>query len=388
MSDIGSRIWASMNEGHVPVILVVDDDADLRQLVRHRLREESYRVDEAADGASAIEYIKQAKPALILLDAEMPNLDGFDTCSIIKSAKENENISIVMVTALEDDQSIKRGFSSGAEEYITKPVNFEILTNRIRNILLRQQMERKIRWQRDKLAFERNFIEEIISRMRSAKRFNAFRVRFMFSPLEKASGDLLLSALRPDGGQHVMLGDFTGHGLTAAIAGPMVSDVFYSMTEKNIHMEEIIHEINRKLNKRMPVGMFMAACFLEIAPSMQQAKIWNFAMPDALIFRGDKLLHRVSSQFLSCGVVAQVEMMPFIYDHLQGSRIYFCSDGIVEAKNLSGQFFGADLLIDTIEKMIEQGDSLDAISNMLDTWHDTYGQDDDITLIEVSSDQD
>ncbi len=66
-------------------------------------------------------------------------------------------------------------------------------------------------------------------------------------PVEKSNGDLLLAAARPDGVHHVLIGDFTGHGLSAAIGGPMAEDIFYAMTAKGLPLEEILLEINRKL---------------------------------------------------------------------------------------------------------------------------------------------
>ncbi|MCP4410638.1 MAG: SpoIIE family protein phosphatase, partial [Gammaproteobacteria bacterium] len=146
-------------------------------------------------------------------------------------------------------------------------------------------LQDELRRARDILAAERDLIENIILEMRTSKRFDPTSLRQLQSPVEKTSGDILLSAFRPDQAQHLMLGDFTGHGLPAAIGGPIVSDIFYTMTAKGLPMATIISELNRQLCEKMPTGLFLAAILIELDPDRCQLNVWNCSMQEILIFR-------------------------------------------------------------------------------------------------------
>jgi diguanylate cyclase (GGDEF)-like protein/PAS domain S-box-containing protein len=127
-----------------PLILIVDDDEDVRDMLRNFLENEGYRVEEAKDGQKALHILDTLRPALILVDANMPVMDGFETCIGIRSNPEQASIPLIMVTALEDNQSVDQAFAAGAEEYITKPIHFSVLRQRIRIILKHRQAEQRL----------------------------------------------------------------------------------------------------------------------------------------------------------------------------------------------------------------------------------------------------
>ncbi len=105
-----------------PLVLIVDDDTiNIDILVE--LLQDNYRIGIAKNGLKAIEYIKNNKPDLILLDVMMPELDGFQVCQRLKSSKETNDIAIIFLTALQDTTSVRKGFELGAVDYITKPFN-------------------------------------------------------------------------------------------------------------------------------------------------------------------------------------------------------------------------------------------------------------------------
>lgn len=117
------------------IVLVVDDDRGARFILRTVLEEAGYRVHEASNGAHAMDICERCLPDLILIDAMMPVLDGFTTCSRIRELPGTSNLPILIVTALDDDQSIARAFSAGATDYITKPVHLAVLRQRTSHLL-------------------------------------------------------------------------------------------------------------------------------------------------------------------------------------------------------------------------------------------------------------
>ena len=125
-------------------ILVVDDDPMLRNLIKLRLKRRGYVVYEAEDGEQAVTEFKQCLPEIVLMDANMPGLDGFAATQAIKQLPEAKNTPIIMVSGLEDDESVDRAFSVGAVEYITKPICWPLLIHRLANICAAMQAKQEI----------------------------------------------------------------------------------------------------------------------------------------------------------------------------------------------------------------------------------------------------
>jgi DNA-binding response OmpR family regulator len=116
------------------LILLVDDEPSIIQLARMYLERDGFRIQEAADGESALEAAKQ-KPALIVLDVMLPKVDGFDVCRRLRSA--GDQVPIIMLTARDEDIDKILGLELGADDYLTKPFNPRELAARVKAILRR-----------------------------------------------------------------------------------------------------------------------------------------------------------------------------------------------------------------------------------------------------------
>ncbi len=128
-----------------PVVLVVDDDRSTRSALRHALYRSGFRVAEAGDGSEVIDWLEHNTADAILMDALMPVMDGFDACAALKRHTRWKDIPILMITALEDRQSIERAFEAGACDFIHKPIHFSVVNQRVRRIIDATRAERHIR---------------------------------------------------------------------------------------------------------------------------------------------------------------------------------------------------------------------------------------------------
>ena len=113
-------------------VLLVDDDPNFRLVTSASLREAGFSVREAANGTEALKAIASDPPELVLLDALMEDIDGFEICSRIREMPETSQIPVLMVTGLDDTESVHKAFQAGAAGFITKPVNYPVLMHRIR----------------------------------------------------------------------------------------------------------------------------------------------------------------------------------------------------------------------------------------------------------------
>ncbi|MBE0447417.1 MAG: response regulator transcription factor [Actinobacteria bacterium] len=116
-------------------ILVIEDDPLIRETLEYSLKGAGFNISTAENGAQGLAKLKEGSPDLILLDLLLPEMDGFEVCREIR--KVDENLPIIMITALEDQRSKLKGFSVGADDYITKPFSIEELIARIRANLKR-----------------------------------------------------------------------------------------------------------------------------------------------------------------------------------------------------------------------------------------------------------
>src|SRR4028118_1424887 len=144
----------------IPVILVVDDDQFTRQLLRRVMEKEGYQVVEAANGEQGLEAYKRLKPHLVLLDALMPVMDGFTCCTQLQMLGNDKSIEsevfvdesfqdasrtpVLMITGLEDQESVDRAFAVGATDYLTKPIHLAVLRQRVRRIIQQSQLYQKL----------------------------------------------------------------------------------------------------------------------------------------------------------------------------------------------------------------------------------------------------
>ena len=119
-------------------ILIIDDEEDIRDILKYNLEKEGFYVNVASNGEQGLAKIKSNMPDLVILDVMMPGMDGIEVCDLIRSTPKYENIIICLLTARNEDYSQIAGLDSGADDYVSKPVKPKVLISRI-NALLRRK---------------------------------------------------------------------------------------------------------------------------------------------------------------------------------------------------------------------------------------------------------
>lgn len=116
-------------------ILVVDDDEMTRLLIRQALSANTFRIIEAEDGAEGVALFNELKPDLVLLDVDLPKLNGFEVCKIIRESVQGQDLPVVMITGMDDRQSIEKAYRLGATDFMVKPINWSLIAHHLRYIL-------------------------------------------------------------------------------------------------------------------------------------------------------------------------------------------------------------------------------------------------------------
>ncbi len=144
-----------------PLILIVDDDRSMRALLNLAMTEEGYEVAEAKNGEQCLGEYQLLKPDAILLDAVMPDLDGFTCCEKIRQLPGGDLIPILMITVLDDQKSIDQAFNCGATDYITKPIHWAVLSQRMRRLLAPNQVLREVQAVKQQLHQQQLMINQL-----------------------------------------------------------------------------------------------------------------------------------------------------------------------------------------------------------------------------------
>ena len=118
-------------------ILIVDDEADIIEMVEYNLRREQYDTRAAKDGLAALRGAREEQPDLILLDLMLPGVHGLEVCRQLKAAKETAHIPVIMLTAKGEETDVVTGLEMGADDYVAKPFSMRLLLARIRAVLRR-----------------------------------------------------------------------------------------------------------------------------------------------------------------------------------------------------------------------------------------------------------
>ena len=119
------------------LVLVADDDADIRDLVAFKLEQAGFEVLSVADGQTALEQAQARRPTLAVLDVSMPAVSGINVCRALRADPATAGMLIIMLTARVQEQDVEGGFSAGADDYVTKPFSPRELVSRIQELLSR-----------------------------------------------------------------------------------------------------------------------------------------------------------------------------------------------------------------------------------------------------------
>ncbi|MDP3816578.1 fused response regulator/phosphatase [Pseudomonas sp.] len=371
-------------------ILIAEDNAADRMLLSTIVSRQGHRVLTASNGLEALTLFEQERPQLVLMDALMPVMDGFEAARRIKQAAGEELVPIIFLTSLTEGEALVRCLEAGGDDFLAKPYNRVILEAKIKAMERLRRLQDTVLQQRDLIAKHN---EHLLNEQRVAKAvfdkvthsgcLDAPNIRYLQSPYAVFNGDLLLAAFKPSGGMHVLLGDFTGHGLPAAIGAMPLAEVFYGMTAKGYSLAEVLREINAKLKRILPVGVFCCATLLNVSFQRQVVEVWNGGLPDGYLLRSSGERLPLKSRHLPLGVLEPTAFNDKyeVYPLELGDRVFLLSDGVLEACNKQGEVFGEERLLEVFRRNQLPPALFSEVQQALTLF--SGEQQDDVSLLEV-----
>lgn len=371
-------------------ILVVDDTEANRKLLSWILEDDGHQVVEASDGQEAVDLFKKDTPDMVLMDVMMPVMDGYEATIAIKEYLGDRHVPIIFLTALSDDASLAKCLSIGGDDFLSKPINEQVLQAKIKAHSRIRELNEQINAKNEELKRlhahtmrEHEIAKAVFERAMAASLQDCANARHYVSAATTFNGDLLLTAPSPSGGLYTLLCDFTGHGLPAAIGALPVSQIFYDLTNEGKAVSDIASEINKALEKFLPDDMFAVAAIGELNSEGNRLTLWCGGLPDILVTdAGGKLKYKIQSTHMPLGVLDEKEFERDvkIYEMEAEDRVYIYSDGIPEALNPTGEMYGEERLLSMFN-----GDRKDPFVRLIYDIKQFTGpeQNDDITIIEL-----
>ncbi|MHC8355158.1 SpoIIE family protein phosphatase [Pseudomonas sp. LB3P81] len=373
-------------------ILIAEDSAADRMLLSSIVRRQGHEVLTAANGAEAVEAFHQQRPQLVLMDAMMPVMDGFEAARQIKALAGETLVPIIFLTSLTESEALARCLEAGGDDFLAKPYNQVILAAKIKAMDRLRRLQATVLEQRDQIARHHDYLlneqrvaKAVFDKVAHSGCLNAPNIRYLQSPYALFNGDLLLAAFTPAGDMHVMLGDFTGHGLPAAVGAMPLAEVFYGMTAKGYGLSETLREMNAKLKRILPVDMFCCATLLCLSFQRRSVEVWNGGMPDGY-------LHSIASaertpltaRHLPLGVLSpqafddRTEVFPMAV----GDRVFLLSDGVIDTCDAHEQLFG----VERLQEVFAANRHPDQLFEEIELALRDFGGEarDDVSMVEVS----
>jgi CheY-like chemotaxis protein/anti-sigma regulatory factor (Ser/Thr protein kinase) len=372
-------------------ILVVDDKEVNRNVLRQMLTRKGYEVLEAVDGSEAINVVHANAVDIVLMDIMMPGMNGYEAADRIKALNKDNHIPIIYVTALRAEESLSTALAAGGDDFITKPINFAVLESKIKAHGRIRELNQQLREKNDellahntRLAREQELITYFFDNALTKSYLDPSCIKHHVSPMSAFNGDAFLVARRPFGGLYALLGDFTGHGLTASMGTLPLAQTFFQMTRKSLPVSLIAREINKHLYNLLPIDIFLAAIIVEIPTSAEHITVWSGGMPDAYVIDNHrKTCEVIRAQHMPLGIVddSEFDMDVQLFKLRGGEKLYICTDGIIESTNSAGEMFSEERLTSLLAQY--QEDTFECVIREYYNFKGDREQKDDISFIEI-----
>ena len=361
-------------------ILVVSNSSETIASVDNNLLQQGFDVLVASEGASALPLYEDKSINFILIEADRIDVPIDELVYTLRVRAGNVFIPIIILASAEDENLLSECLAAGCDDFLFKPFTATALKARFSS--LQQVCELKELYKSS--ITEQLVAKQILTYALSERNIQFEEIQLLSKSKAVFSGDLFLTARRPDGGLHILLADFTGHGLSAAIGALPVADIFSVMTDKGFELEDILENINNKLHTLLPVSMFMSCSMLRIHNDLKHASVWNGGMPDIYLrdSQTGEIKNKIKASHIPLGI-DEATINNFQLETINirlNDQFIIYTDGLTEAENANGDMFGNQYL----DKCLENSRTKEFVfANIVATFNKFCGDiapDDDVTL--------
>lgn len=374
-------------------VLVVEDHPLSRKMLESMLLK-SYEVMSAESGMQAIEIAQNRKPDLVLLDIEMPGLDGFQTLEILKSGIIDQATPVIFLTAREDSQSRETGLEAGAVDYITKPYDKQELSIKVKNHLALYEARKEIEARNRVMAREMEMASQLQNSLlpQELPQLQKLSLSACYKPVSEAGGDFYDIIELPDNRIGFVQVDVSGHGVASAMVGAMFKMAFHSFARLTISTAGLLKVINDEMYKVLPDSDFLTVFYGIINVDTLELTFTNAGHPKPLLFRSaDRSIMELYEGGPLVGAFNGMEYDEETVQLASGDSLLVFTDGVTESSridevNSQNVYYGEERLAEVFRNSqgLQDDQAIALIMNDLETFRGSTAFDDDISLLMVS----
>lgn len=394
-------------------ILVVDDDEGNRESLSRRLQRRGYTVDVAPEGATALQLLEHTPIDLVLLDVMMPGINGLEVLTRIRQTRPPTELPVIMVTANDATSDVVTALALGANDYLTKPLDFAIVVARVQTQLaLRAAVQQVLALERHLVRRNAELERANTDLRRAAARtryelqlatkvqasflpkdppnINGLRFAWRYEPSVELAGDALSICQLSDDAIGLYVLDVSGHGVAASLTAVSAARLLTSRHEHDtillrdgspVSPSEVALRLTQSFGWNEETEQFMTLFYATLEPSTRTLHYVGAGHPPAIRISRDGTASRLEGTSLPIGIGQSFEHHQA---HLSpGDRVYLYSDGVMEATDAKDEHFGIPRLASVLAEL--RHESLDAsISGVMDhllTWRNGHPALDDVSVL-------
>jgi sigma-B regulation protein RsbU (phosphoserine phosphatase) len=371
-------------------ILVVDDTPINIGAITGALKD-SFATKVATNGAKALEIASgKEKPALILLDVMMPEMDGYEVCRRLKADPDTRDIPVIFLTSQTEAEDETKGFEVGAVDYIHKPFSAPVVKARVRTHLMLREAHAQIAKQLVEINTELEMARQIQLSIlpSSTPQIAGMDIVARYIPMTSVAGDFYDFIVVDESQIGILIADVSGHGLPAALIASMLQVALTAQARHASEPAKVLAGLNQALCGKFQHN-FVTAAYVYVDLEKNTISYAGAGHPPLLLWRKST---GAASQLLENGLVMG-QFEEATYDSLQvpiepGDRLVLYTDGIPETNNPAQEEFGTERFMQFMQtsSKLKAGPFADALLVELARWLQQppgEGHKDDISLLTV-----
>ena len=337
-------------------IVIIDDNVNDLQVTRRFLERRGYDVVAVSSGEEGLEVAERVVPDAIVVDYRMPGMDGFEFTRRVKSDPQLQTIPVLMLTGADSAQHVVEGLGAGADDFVTKGSETEVLLARLRAMLRVKAYQDQLRKLNQQMRRDLQIARRVQEALVPSGKFCAPRaeIRSAYIPSETLSGDFYDYFMQDDT-MYLFVADVSGHGLPAAILVSLLKSYIHTEADPQSSLADFMSRLNNFLfTVSLPSQYATAQIFrVDAAGNVVYA---NAAHPPFLLCRRETCRATLVEQ--PGHLLGAMPHMPFEQHTLHvapGDTLFVYTDGLTDRRNAAGEFYS----IDRIARLMERTNAAD-----------------------------
>jgi sigma-B regulation protein RsbU (phosphoserine phosphatase) len=380
-------------------LLVVDDNEMNRDMLSRRLSRRKHTVVTAENGQQALDLIEKESFDVVLLDIMMPGISGIEVLKILRESYSPNDLPIIMATAKSENEDIVEALKLGANDYVTKPLNFPVVLARVSTQLSLKKSQDALKSAHDRMKSDLDAAAQIQQTLLpyNLPEIDSLAIAWKFYPCDELAGDFLNIFQLSENEIGIYIVDVMGHGVPAALlsfsvsrdlsplAGPDSIVLNSGDTPGAVSPVEVLTKLNTLYPFETNKDRFFTMLYGVLDIRDNQFRYGSAGHPGPLIISSDQSVQEISGEGFPIGIVEKPDYNENTITLNQGDRMYLYSDGFIEERNKDGDRFDINQFQESIKSnySLTLDKSIENTVTAIMSWHGSEHFSDDLSIIGI-----